>query len=179
MQGKFTNNKKSSLWRRFREGLALVLLLVSFCSFAQQNSKEFNNYLSEYGFELDSTDNIELFKETCFWEAVPYKYAGKTQKGIDCSTFAKYIQATIFNDTIMGSARDLCTQSTPISKDSLQTGDMIFFKIGRPYVSHVGIYLKDGKFVHATTRKGITVSSLDMKYYKKHFFGAGRFCFEE
>ena len=157
--------------------ILIAFLLSNLFGFAQDESLEFTSYLEEYELELDSNDNKELFLETCFWESVPYKYAGGSHKGVDCSKFSKHIYRAVFKDTIRGRARDLQKQSRPIEKDSLLQGDMVFFKIGgKSHVNHVGIYLKDNKFVHASTKKGITVSSLDMNYYKKYFFIGGRFC---
>ncbi|HRP84618.1 MAG TPA: NlpC/P60 family protein, partial [Saprospiraceae bacterium] len=61
-----------------------------------------------------------------------------------------------------------------IRKNELKEGDLVFFKINGPKVSHVGLYLSDGYFVHATVKKGVMISSLSEPYYEKFYSGSGR-----
>ncbi len=62
----------------------------------------------------------------------------------------------------------------PVKKEDLQEGDILCFKIRGRRISHVGIYLKDNKFVHAARSKGVMINDLTEKYYKKRFFSGGR-----
>jgi lipoprotein Spr len=62
----------------------------------------------------------------------------------------------------------------PVPRQALQEGDMVFFKIKRNRISHIGLYLGSHKFLHATTRAGVIISDLDEPYYRKRYFGAGR-----
>jgi cell wall-associated NlpC family hydrolase len=61
-----------------------------------------------------------------------------------------------------------------IDKDELQQGDLVFFNTFGSGVSHVGIYLADGKFAHTSTSKGVTIDNLDSPYYMKNYYGSGR-----
>ena len=56
----------------------------------------------------------------------------------------------------------------------LRTGDLVFFKINNDKISHVGIYLKNNKFIHASSYRGVTVNDLDESYYKKYYYASGR-----
>jgi murein DD-endopeptidase / murein LD-carboxypeptidase len=61
-----------------------------------------------------------------------------------------------------------------VAEKNLQEGDLVFFKINSKNVSHVGVYLQNRRFVHASTKRGITINNLDEAYYKKYFFKGGR-----
>ena len=79
-----------------------------------------------------------------------------------------------YYESINGTAASIYNNCSIMGRDQLFEGDLVFFKIDRSYISHIGVYLYDGLFVHATLAKGVMVNSLDEKYYKKYFFGAGR-----
>ncbi|HYH57526.1 MAG TPA: NlpC/P60 family protein, partial [Anseongella sp.] len=73
-------------------------------------------------------------------------------------------------------SRDIYQELTEIvSTDDLKEGDFVFFKIHRRYISHIGIYLGNNKFVHASRSEGVTISDLDEPYWKRYFYKAGRF----
>ena len=103
------------------------------------------------------------------WKGVKYKYGGNSKKGIDCSAF---VQKTFRDKLNIKIPRTTALQSKvgkEISMNELEMGDLIFFKTG--YNSrHVGIYLEGGKFMHASTKRGVTISRLDNIYYKNHFW---------
>ncbi|QQS34950.1 MAG: C40 family peptidase [Ignavibacteriales bacterium] len=106
----------------------------------------------------------------------PYKYGGNSKKGIDCSAFTQ----TIFNNTLsiqlLRSAREQYTQGTKIdNREELKFGDLVFFNTRRRVKpGHVGIYIGDNLFAHASSKKGVIVSSLDLDYYSKRFMGGRR-----
>ncbi|MEO6882612.1 MAG: NlpC/P60 family protein [Bacteroidia bacterium] len=124
--------------------------------------------------EIDSAANPELYYKVYDWLGTRYKYAGRTKKGIDCSDFACMIYREVYCDTIGGNAPRLFTISTPIKKEELQEGDLIFFKIKNNRISHVGVYLGNDKFAHASLHAGVIISDLNETYYKKRFFSGGR-----
>ena len=68
----------------------------------------------------------------------------------------------------------MAAQSEAVDKRDLKEGDLVFFKIGSTRVSHVGVYLSNGYFAHATLRRGVMISSLEESYYSKYFSSAGR-----
>lgn len=105
---------------------------------------------------------------------VPYLWAGTTPKGFDCSGFVQYV----FKANGISLNRTAATQyahGTYVAKSDLQAGDLVFFqntyKVG---ISHVGIYIGDGKFIHCSSSKGVTISDLSSAYYVAHYYGARR-----
>ena len=64
--------------------------------------------------------------------------------------------------------------STPVSREDLKEGDLVFFKINSRTISHVGIYLGNNRFAHASSSRGVVLSNLDEPYYKRYFYKGGR-----
>ena len=110
------------------------------------------------------------------WLGKPYKLGGRTEKGIDCSQFNK----RLYNDVYKIQLENVCyrqwEQTQRIKKDSLQRGDLVFFRSRQsPSGWHCGTYLGGTLFVHAANRfEGVKVSSLLEPNYKKAYKGAGR-----
>jgi lipoprotein Spr len=107
------------------------------------------------------------------WLGTPYRYGGKSKSGIDCSGFVNTIYKEALCTNMTGGSAELYKQVEHISKDELREGDLVFFRIRRN-ISHVGIYLGDGKFIHASRSSGVIVSNLDAPYYKRYFAKGGR-----
>ena len=118
--------------------------------------------------------NVALYKFIDEWYGVPYLYGGKTKSGVDCSGFASILYSTIYKKNISGSAASIFNACKAVSEKDLEEGDLVFFKINSDKISHVGVYLKNHHFVHASTHKGIVISSLEEDYYKKYFFKGGK-----
>lgn len=104
----------------------------------------------------------------------PYKYGGVTTSGFDCSGFTRYVFKKLGIDLARASTAQF-KQGTVVAKSQLQAGDLVFFNtLGTGRVSHVGIYLGDGEFAHASSSKGIKIDELDSSYYKTRYVGAKR-----
>jgi lipoprotein Spr len=132
-------------------------------------------YSNEFGYNIESIKNPELYEVVDEWLGTPYKYSGETKKGIDCSGFACTIYRAVYNSVLSGSAKDIYERVKPINKDELEEGDLVFFKIKRARISHIGVYLGSNKFAHASTHNGVIISDLDEAYYKKYFYKGGKF----
>ncbi|MBQ0015888.1 MAG: C40 family peptidase [Bacteroidales bacterium] len=108
------------------------------------------------------------------WMGVPYKYGGTDKNGVDCSAFVGHIFQDTYHIRLHRTANDIQKDVTPIKISELQEGDIIFFTNSKNKVSHVGIYLHDGMFVHASTSNGVSISTINNKYWSKHIYRGGR-----
>lgn len=131
-------------------------------------------FFESKGLKVDSCVNQKLYFEIYKWLDTPYCYAGETAKGIDCSGFCNKMYQAVYGKTLEGGSRDIYTKVKPVNIKLAEEGDLLFFKIWKGQISHVGIYLQGRKFAHATTQAGVIISDLDEAYYKKYFFKAGR-----
>jgi lipoprotein Spr len=145
---------------------------------AEKAPNEQDGLIKEYfsqimGVALSTTSNVKLFQFVYDWVGTPYHFGGDSRKGIDCSAFTKELYSKVFNLTIKRNSRDIFSMVSPVRKDELQEGDLVFFKIHSRSISHVGIYLGNNKFAHASSR-GVAISSLDDGYYSRYFYKGGR-----
>ncbi len=106
----------------------------------------------------------------------PYRYGGRSpREGFDCSGLVQYTHRQAGID-VPRTARDQYKASRPVSRRQLRPGDLVFFRIDGRRVSHVGIYLGDGRFIHApSSGRKVTTARLDDPYWRRHYTGAGRF----
>lgn len=126
------------------------------------------------GLEYSASDNNTLYEAINSWLGVPYKYGGTDRNGIDCSAFVGTIYKQVYGVTLNRTANDMLRNVTLIAKSKLREGDIVFFTNRNGKVSHVGIYLKEGLFAHASTSNGVSVSRLDDIYWQKHFYKGGQ-----
>ena len=117
---------------------------------------------------------IELYAFIDEWLGVKYKYGGTSKKGVDCSGFTNMLYNKVFNKELPRSSSDIAAVAKSVSKKELSEGDFVFFSIRSNKVDHVGVYLTNNRFVHASTSKGVIISNLEHPYYAKHFKTGGR-----
>lgn len=132
-------------------------------------------FKNHYNMEVTPEDNIPLFSLIKRWHRTPYRYAGTSKQGVDCSGFVCIAYDSLYGYKLprdAGSQYAVCYGVK--KKHDFQQGDLVFFKRGRHYISHVGIYLKDNKFVHSASIFGVIISNLDEQYYRHHYFSGGR-----
>lgn len=104
----------------------------------------------------------------------PYVFGGNSlYYGIDCSAYVQQVYAQI-GVSLPRTADYQYEVGTPISRGELLPGDAVFFTTYTYGASHVGIYLGDGNFIHASSSRGVTISSLNDHYYSTHYIGARR-----
>ncbi|MFQ5603659.1 MAG: C40 family peptidase [bacterium] len=104
---------------------------------------------------------------------VPYKWGGSSRSGMDCSGFVRTVYENAAGISLPRKAKDMFKSGRFIEKQELKFGDLVFFENIENYgVSHVGIYLGENKFAHASTSKGVVISNLNEAYYRKRFIGA-------
>jgi lipoprotein Spr len=126
------------------------------------------------GLNIDTSANLELYYQMYEWLGTRYRFGGESKKGIDCSGFTGVIYEKVYKRSLPRDSRSMYKMTNPISKDEMKEGDLVFFRIRRGQVSHVGVYLGNNKFVHASTSSGVIVSDLREDYYRRYFFKAGR-----
>ncbi|WP_138496373.1 C40 family peptidase [Paenibacillus pinistramenti] len=102
-----------------------------------------------------------------------YKSGGTTTNGFDCSGFTRYVYAKL-GITLPHQSGAQYKMGTAVQKGELIPGDLVFFNTTGKGVSHVGIYVGDGKFAHASSSKGVTISKLSESYYVNRYVGAKR-----
>ena len=127
--------------------------------------------------KLGRKDNKALYKELKRWLGTPYVYAAHTcGEGTDCSGMVMEVFLKVYGIKVhRNSAKMLEQNCKPIDVDDLREGDLVFFITSSDgHVSHVGIYLKDYKFVHASSSRGVAVDDLRQNYYATHFHTAAR-----
>ena len=103
---------------------------------------------------------------------VPYVWGGSTPSGFDCSGLVQYV-FNLHGITLPRTTKQQWTIGIEISKSALQPGDLVFF--ANTYtsgISHVGIYVGDNQFIHASSSKGVIISSLSNSYWASHYYGA-------
>ena len=120
--------------------------------------------------------NADLLQEIDDWYGVPYRYGGTTKDGIDCSAFSQTVMQDVYSQTVPRTAQEQFDNRDAIDKTELQEGDLVFFHTSgrKSDITHVGVYLANNKFIHASTSNGISISDLDDPYWKPRYRGAGR-----
>lgn len=122
---------------------------------------------------VEIIQNKPLYELIDNWWGTPYRLGGTTQKGIDCSAFVQTLMIGVFAMQLPRTAREQKEASAWIPMNDLKEGDLVFFNT-RGSVSHVGVYLHNNKFVHASTSGGVMISDLNETYWSRKLLGAGR-----
>ena len=124
---------------------------------------------------VESIKNIPLLQKIDEWYGAPYNYGGSSKSGVDCSYFTLDVMKGVFNINLNRTAAEQYQQTSRINWEDLKEGDLIFFKTEGPNkISHVGIYLTNNKFVHASVSNGVTISDLSEPYYQRTIYSMGR-----
>jgi cell wall-associated NlpC family hydrolase len=137
-------------------------------------------FISKYDklndFNITLTPREKILFEVINYLHTPYKYGGNSKQGIDCSAFTQNVFSNSLNLVLPRTARQQFNEGKSIySKSELRFGDLVFFDTTTiSFPGHVGIYLGDNLFVHASRSKGVVVSSLQSSYYKGRFVGGKR-----
>jgi len=129
------------------------------------------------GFDIEQTDNHALLLEASRWLGTPYRYGGNDRNGVDCSGLTKAIYSNVYNYRLHRNSRKQYEQDCEhVKRTHLRSGDLLFFgpKGKSKNINHVGIFLKEDFFIHASSTSGVRVSSLEETYFQKNFVSGGR-----
>ncbi len=124
----------------------------------------------------NAISNMQLYNFIEDWYGVRYRLGGNDRSGIDCSAFVQRLYESVFCTNLVRTALEqFNTCHLVFQKDSLAEGDLVFFRTrGKKRITHVGIYLINNFFVHASSSHGVTISSLNEHYWSRFYAGAGR-----
>ena len=123
--------------------------------------------------EVEMLDDTRLLEQVDEWYGTRYRMGGTGKAGIDCSAFVQTVCLSAYALSLPRTAREQYRVCEKISSTELKEGDLVFFNTTGG-VSHVGIYLRNNKFAHASSSQGVTVSDMFDPYYLKRYVGAGR-----
>lgn len=158
--------------------LAGILIGLSSChtSAPRLDYKALAQASVRLGVDIELTDNHKLYINAAEWIGTPYRPGGDSKRGTDCSGLVSQLYKKVYRTRLSRSTDGQLKESNKISRRNLREGDLVFFtsRSSRKKVAHVGIYLKDGKFIHASTSRGVIVSSLKEKYYTQYWLCGGR-----
>lgn len=134
---------------------------------------EYKKLSEQLNVPVDESCNIQLYRFVSDWIGTPHKDGGCDKRGTDCSCFVRMAYEHTYNKKLPRTSAEMFSLSKRVGKGKLKEGDLVFFKIKSSKISHVGIYLKDNWFAHASTSKGVIINSLTEPYYEKSYAGAG------
>ncbi len=138
-------------------------------------SSDYAEFSRKLGYSLNGKEDKRLLAEIVSWLGTPYKYGGNSKSGADCSGFVKEVFKSVYNIDLDRSTSDQVKNGRKInSKQSLKEADLVFFRISGRNISHVGIYISNNYFAHASSSRGVVVDNLDQKYYADRFAFGGR-----
>ena len=124
----------------------------------------------------DKLTNIPLLQDIDHWWGTQYCLGGSTEDCIDCSGFTQTIMRDVYAVNVPRTASDQYDSTLRIDDNQLSEGDLVFFHTtGRGHsITHVGVYITNNHFAHASTTGGVTISTLDDPYWKPKYVAAGR-----
>lgn len=123
---------------------------------------------------LSNLDQSRLMREISKYMGVPYLLGGTSGEGLDCSAYTMLVYRQALGRELPRTSQEQAKVGSPVDSDDLKFGDLVFFNTTGEPASHVGIYLGDDLFAHASVSFGVTISSLQSTYYKNRFEQARR-----
>jgi probable lipoprotein NlpC len=151
--------------------MALLLLAVSCATHSRPDASHLSRKTS---LDTDSPQTEKTLRDAYKqWKGTKHRMGGNDKKGVDCSGFVQAVYGGVFHIDLPRTAKEQLRQGKAVSRYALKAGDLVFF---RPpgYPHHVGIYLGNNEFVHASKTKGVTISRMDPHYWGKYYWTARR-----
>ena len=153
----------------------LLVLLLNACASTPKNSEFDAIGSTPIGQDLaeDITIRQSLYRQHLDWMGTPYRYGGLDQNGVDCSGLVYRTFNDEFGQPLPRTTGGQSRAGEQVNLASLRAGDLVFFRTGRKTV-HVGIYIEDTQFLHASTSSGVVISDLRNPYWAGHYWQARR-----
>jgi lipoprotein Spr/probable lipoprotein NlpC len=152
--------------------LIALMLFLSSCGSRKYTVKS-DTKASKAADAMSNLKSKQLYRFITDWTGVKYRFGGLDKGGIDCSGFAFLLEKEIYGVTLPRISRDQANAVKRKNIDSLKEGDLVFFSFGGNDVDHVGVYLNNGFFVHASTTRGVIVDDLTLPAYQKVLVKSG------
>ncbi|HFK3154255.1 C40 family peptidase [Citrobacter sedlakii] len=114
-----------------------------------------------------------IMREFAQWQGTHYRWGGDSRRGIDCSAFTRRIIASTIHKHLPRTAREQSHIGRRIHQNELNVGDLVFFET-KPNVHHVGVYIGNDAFIHASSSEGVTLSHLSSRYWQSRYVTARR-----
>ena len=130
-------------------------------------------YAAILGVQESDIQNGRLYEFVDDWMGTPYQFGGQDKDGIDCSGLAQLLEQQVYNVNIPRSTSQQINVIKRKYEEELVEGDLLFFDYDGKKFSHVGVYLQNGYYVHASTSKGVTITELHDPYTYKYFSRCG------
>lgn len=146
----------------YRLTLLLSILLTGCASGPQENPSARVNIAEIQKQQVQNKDKLFLFYER--WHSTPYRLGGQSLTGVDCSAFVQIAYDQIFSQSLPRTTNMQSNVGESVDYEDRAFGDLVFFKTGIK-VRHVGIYIGDNSFMHASTSRGVIISRLDSPYW--------------
>jgi len=132
------------------------------------------DFRNEKNKAITPLDQSRIMRAISRYMGTRYVYGGASSNGMDCSGYTQTVYSESIGRPLPRSASEQSRAGVPIRNEDLKFGDLVFFNTTGDPASHVGIYLGDDLFAHASVTLGVTISSLESSYYKKRYEGARR-----
>lgn len=173
-------NIKLSLNTKYVWLICFTLVILTSCSTHKKTAKpntpkEIVKLGQKLNIELDESSNIKLYRLIDEWYGTPHKDGGCSKEGTDCSCFVRMAVQEVFQKQLPRNSFEMYKYTVRADTTELKEGDLVFFTTKSKEVSHVGIFLKNQQFVHVSSSKGVIINSLNENYYRKTYFGSGKY----
>ena len=152
--------------------LCMLVALLSACG-SRRNTATVRTPAAKAAEAMAALKSKDLYRFITDWAGVKYKFGGLDKSGIDCSGFALLLERDIYGIELPRRSKDQAEVIKSKDLDNLKEGDLIFFSFGGKEVDHVGVYLNDDFFVHASTTRGVVVDNIKLPVYQKVYIKAG------
>ena len=177
LQRKFHPARRPLLiWTALTIGASSLLSATSGLARASYSSAQHLAHLANLAAQNKALHSGNVVQAACAFRGTRYVMGGTSRSGFDCSGFVRYILSASSGVALPRTATEQYYHGNKIAGGQLQPGDLVFFKnTYKRGISHVGIYVGDGEFVHAAnSHKGVRMDHLSDSYYQAHYAGARR-----